>query len=871
MRSVIFFMLFVAGISPLTFAAPQPSSLLDEGIRQYREGTYREAVETLQKAVNQVHTPRERATCYFYIGCSYVGLRKQKQADGAFRQTLVVLPDFEVPKEVQRQSKIVESFDKARQQYTAKPTVQVSPPQAQMRGGQRKTVISEIPPPVIIPPLPRSAPVGQPIVLTVQSVSQMAPDTVKIYYRLENASNWQEATMHLMDLPDGARRTYEATLPSQSHVGTLQYYIRAEYPRGVQVRSPDKQKYHQITLVDTTFPRIEITFPHIDETVPIPQVPINEPIVIRARIQDNTSVKNAGVYYAHSQTPADFQCLPLVQTPQGEYTATLPAQSQKGQILYYLAATDEGNNVSYFPADKTLLRVLIIDDKTIIRLTLAELELINSQAQGKRKEIYLAIPKMKAKMDSAVKLAQACKHKEAETEAAEAKTLLNAAQQQATELSSLLSSVSSVAEKGCLEVTFPESRSIIDEKEQSLLTAMRLANAPVVQDLNEIQVALERVINQLKSRGGLELRITANDTMISQPVKVSGECLPQTLVTIPNRPLKIDNLPIGTHQIHIELSHWLTADIQVAIEKDRYTVIPYNFRSGTLRVQIPRDNVRVFLDEQSPSVEGPHTVFFDYVSPGEHQLTVIFPDGEFQQKAVTILPPVTIVKIFPQHYQRIGLWGGRLWAIDDLNNVEVFRWGRGDVFSLAFLSEGRAQWTFGAQVSFSYQNPTEYDRKYSLLRSEVASGSVIFSVGPPPLWQDLGISLSGGVAGYKRLDEDTEPENGSRSRTSPNLIPSGTRASVKRSTRIIPVADLSVRVYLTEAISLYASGGVDLKSVYETLDSGESIFKQNHAYRYEAGIRAYITSQFNLNIGYGQWHLGDRNVKGLQIAYGYTF
>ncbi|MBI3336308.1 TlpA family protein disulfide reductase [Candidatus Peregrinibacteria bacterium] len=221
-----------------------------------------------------------------------------------------------------------------------------------------------------------------------------------------------------------------------------------------------------------------------------------------------------------------------------------------------------------------------------------------------------------------------------------------------------------------------------------------------------------------------------------------------------------------------------------------------------------------------------------------------------------------------------GLWGQYLLTTDALNGMDdlddgdtYFRWGRGDVFSLAFLREGRKQWTLGVQASFSYQNPTEYKSKYSHSMGEVVSGSATLSFGPPPLWRHFSISLSGGVAGYERLDEDAESEIGSRSRTSPNPI----QETVKRSTHIIPVADLNVRLYIIDSISLYASGGVDLDAIASALDNVESVLQEEHVYHYEAGIRASITRHSHLNVGYGQWRLGDRNVKGLQIAYGYTF
>ena len=51
--------------------------------------------------------------------------------------------------------------------------------------------------------------------------------------------------------------------------------------------------------------------------------------------------------------------------------------------------------------------------------------------------------------------------------------------------------------------------------------------------------------------------------------------------------------------------------------------------------------------------------------------------------------------------QRIGLWGQRLWPFEYMRRSEVFQhWGNGDVFSIALLREGRAQWTFGLMALY---------------------------------------------------------------------------------------------------------------------------------------------------------------------------
>jgi hypothetical protein len=190
--------------------------------------------------------------------------------------------------------------------------------------------------------------------------------------------------------------------------------------------------------------------------------------------------------------------------------------------------------------------------------------------------------------------------------------------------------------------------------------------------------------------------------------------------------------------------------------------------------------------------------------------------------------------------QRVGLWGQRLWPFEDMRRGEVFQhWGNGDVFSIALLREGRARWTFGL-MAFYHKNVREHYRENYLFMRENISGSGTLLFGPPP-WHRVGMSItSGGLAVH----------------TERTLI------------HIVPVAGLNIKFYIIDAVSIYALGEVDLKTAVE--QRGD-ILNQNQGYRYEAGIRAYITRWLNLNIGYGQWHMGGLTVKGIQTAYGITF
>ena len=141
------------------------------------------------------------------------------------------------------------------------------------------------------------------------------------------------------------------------------------------------------------------------------------------------------------------------------------------------------------------------------------------------------------------------------------------------------------------------------------------------------------------------------------------------------------------------------------------------------------------------------------------------------------------------------------------------------------------------------------------------SGSVTLSLGPPPLWRRVGVSVSsGGVAVRHQWNKVAEYDRTTRFRLSPVSVQTELHTPVKTPIHIVPVAGLNIRVYIIDAISLYASGEVALQTVVER---GENILKQYHGYRYEAGIRAYITRWLNLNIGYGQWRVGGLSVNGI--------
>ena len=135
---------------------------------------------------------------------------------------------------------------------------------------------------------------------------------------------------------------YRLDLPSQTTVGKMSYFIAAD-----ETRSPNEQ-YHEINIVDENFPKIVVLEPHESA-----EFMVNNPISVRVRVTDNTSVEEVRIHYAFSSSgnskPSDKFLSQLLEKEASDhiYVGLIPPQQNSpGYIRYYLTAADEEQNVS---------------------------------------------------------------------------------------------------------------------------------------------------------------------------------------------------------------------------------------------------------------------------------------------------------------------------------------------------------------------------------------------------------------------------------------------------------------------------------------------------------------------------------------------
>ena len=183
------------------------------------------------------------------------------------------------------------------------------------------------------------------------------------------------------------------------------------------------------------------------------------------------------------------------------------------------------------------------------------------------------------------------------------------------------------------------------------------------------------------------------------------------------------------------------------------------------------------------------------------------PQGKTDPPIITSTAPVS-----PAHQ---GIWASI--STDDASTLDL---NAHYMFRLAYLREGKAQPTLGAQLDFSL------DR---------TNMSAMFQWGPrPPGKTKVTFTLLGGIAAY----EDSP-----------------------RSTHTTPIFGGGVKLYPRDRIVIDATSSIQLQQGFETMD----------LYHYEVGIRFHITRELSLRAGYGQLYLGDRNVSAIQVGLGYNF
>ena len=197
---------------------------------------------------------------------------------------------------------------------------------------------------------------------------------------------------------------------------------------------------------------------------------------------------------------------------------------------------------------------------------------------------------------------------------------------------------------------------------------------------------------------------------------------------------------------------------------------------------------------------------------------------------------------YPLHQ---GIWASHGWSEAVLDHGRsVSGWDRGNVLSLAYLSEGKGYRTLGVQLDFSYQVP--------------ANMNATVQWGPAIREGAIAIAFLGGAAKYRNSDSRRF------------MVNQVARGASDGPVHITPFLGASLKFYPLNTVTVDIASSIKLRTM-DTFSSDESDSFAKHLHHYEMGIRVYITPALNLRLGYGKWYLGNRGNTTVQVGLGVTF
>ena len=171
---------------------------------------------------------------------------------------------------------------------------------------------------------PSSISVGETIPLTLNLISSIGPQQVKIYYKIYDKDHSElkqnNQGIRLWDQQSASSTwIYSVGLPPQKRIGSIEYYIEIEYDNHLVFRQPRTQnRYYQIFIVDDKPPTISLLDPPEGA-----KFGAHQQITIRAEVTDNIAVKDVHIH-ASSFNSQESQKL-AAEGPSDIYTIDITA------------------------------------------------------------------------------------------------------------------------------------------------------------------------------------------------------------------------------------------------------------------------------------------------------------------------------------------------------------------------------------------------------------------------------------------------------------------------------------------------------------------------------------------------------------------
>ena len=719
------------------------------------------------------------------------------------------------------------------------------------------------PRPIVKHDSPPRISVGEIIPLTLDLISSQVPQQVTIHYKTydRNHSELEQHNQKMRLLPQQSASstwTYKMRLPSQNHVGSIEYYIAAEYDNHLSFRYPrDQNRHYQISIVDEKPPKISLLYPPPDATFGASQE-----VIFRAEVTDNTAVRDVHIHI--SSRFNDPQSYKLTAKGSSDIYTIPITFANIVSLRYYLTATDGEGNESRSEYRHIEMRIT----------TQENLEKgIKLYEQARYGEAIKALSSAIRELEDPKQRAEACLYlggskrgtgegNDKVREQFQKAIRHNPDQELPPRLGKDHPIFAELIEEVRKELTgeltvislLPETEiwiegNEVDRKMLGTGTVKRrlLTGDYIVEGIDAEKSQRETITIEPDRHKVLNLKIPPTVKHDPSPRISVGERIPLTLDLISTKSpqqVKIyyktynrDNNQLEQNDQEMRLWGQQSASSTWVYKVD----LPAQKHVGSIEyyIEIEYDNHLVFrypraknhnyqisiFDEELPTISPPDPPNVESENESEPESSRIRtptdsegnesePEQEEESQEVPPddppPPPSTI-------YQTI--WASISSISTD--NASTLDLDGNYMFRLAYLREGTNQSTLGAQLDFSYP-----DR---------ANLSAMVQWGPrPPGKSKATFTLLGGIAAY----EDSP-----------------------WSTHTTPIFGGGVKLYPWNRIVIDGTGSIQLLQGFDTMD----------LYHYEVGIRFYITHELSLRAGYGKLYLGDEDVSTIQVGLGYNF
>ena len=395
-----------------------PRERLQEGIKLYEQTRFNEAIKAFRSALNGLGNPEQQALAHLYLGCSKRGFGETNDnVISEFQKALRLNPNQILPPRIGEDHPVFKPmFEKALETSTARLTITASLPQAKIwidgnlskkrmlgagtasvrlfeghytvegnfESESKKTTVRIKPgvdeklhlelPPIMKHNPPAKVSIGDKFRLSVDIISHKRPEQIQIYYTTydKNGSELKHNNKMVMSLkenqPAMSKWIYQMTLPSQNRVGSIEYFIEAEYKNHLMVRLPKNgNRDYRISIVDENPPTIALR--NLPETVKV-----NQRITLQAEVTDNSSVGMVQVHFASGESHNLSR-----RGTSSTYVVNIPRRREPGTLRYYLTSTDEVGNKSRFP-EKGRLNLECVKDNRHQMKFIGELKVIDDNS-----------------------------------------------------------------------------------------------------------------------------------------------------------------------------------------------------------------------------------------------------------------------------------------------------------------------------------------------------------------------------------------------------------------------------------------------------------------------------------------------------------